>query len=328
MINKEIYELRREFDNNEEIKYKTDDLNALEALLEEAKGTDKMPIKWRYLEELRPFTYYKFEPTPEYIAAVEQREHQFEVDFDKYVQGTEDYDKKHTFYAIAWLPSMKILKEIDGDLIDTLRFKDNQRFEEKVFFGKILTHLNRLDSRIAKDRINNFNNDISKLRKLINAYEEEKKKSKTKIIIAGETKKQESHNENKFHSVVKTVTDAEDSIVLIFRLIDFLETKYLPQKKETDRDAEESPGTIDSDTLTKLINKNLIDPESHKWKGSNVLCAYFVNSYFNHLPNKWEVAKQIFGIENLAQSKDGYENSKTGKPRNHQIIDEILNPED
>ncbi len=81
---------------------------------------------------------------------------------------------------------------------------------------------------------------------------------------------------------------------------------------------------IPTDILSELENAKLITTEPRKWVGSVRLCAYFADKYFVGQTNKWEKTQQFFGVKNLAQQKDGYINSKSGKPRNHQIIDEIL----
>ena len=76
--------------------------------------------------------------------------------------------------------------------------------------------------------------------------------------------------------------------------------------------------------LNDLESEKLITKEPLKWVGAKNLCAYFVDNYFKAQTKKWETGKKLFGVGNLAQLKDLYENNKTGKPRNYQIIDEIL----
>ena len=83
---------------------------------------------------------------------------------------------------------------------------------------------------------------------------------------------------------------------------------------------------IPDDILIKLENEKLITQNPLRWLGTNALCAYFVDCYFSksNPNNYWKIGEALFNAKNLRQSKDGYENSKNGVPRNSAIIDEIL----
>lgn len=67
-----------------------------------------------------------------------------------------------------------------------------------------------------------------------------------------------------------------------------------------------------------------------KWHGANNLLAYFIDKiYTNNLiekpVNHWDTAKHCFiNANNLRQAKDRYENSKTGHPKQADVIDNIL----
>ena len=82
--------------------------------------------------------------------------------------------------------------------------------------------------------------------------------------------------------------------------------------------------TIQDNILNELENQRIITKEPLKWIGAKNLCAYFVDNYFKTTTNKWEVGKELFGVANMAQLKDLYENSNSGKPKNYKIIDRIL----
>ena len=82
--------------------------------------------------------------------------------------------------------------------------------------------------------------------------------------------------------------------------------------------------TMPENILNELEKEKLITKEPLQWVGAKNLCAYFVNDYFKTITNKWETGKKLFGVENLAQLKDLYENNKNGKPKNYKIIDCIL----
>lgn len=65
------------------------------------------------------------------------------------------------------------------------------------------------------------------------------------------------------------------------------------------------------------------------WIGAKNLLAYFLQCiYKTKVPtntNIWSVAKKCFvNANSLAQSKTNYENSRTGKPKGFEVIDEII----
>ena len=82
--------------------------------------------------------------------------------------------------------------------------------------------------------------------------------------------------------------------------------------------------TIQEHILNELEKEKLITKEPLQWIGQKNLCAYFVDHYFKNQTKKWEIGKNLFGVDNLAQLKDLYENSKSGKPRGYKTIDKIL----
>ncbi len=73
---------------------------------------------------------------------------------------------------------------------------------------------------------------------------------------------------------------------------------------------------------------NNFKPIERKTKFTVRLLAYFVVTLFKRSNPKYpSITQRTFkDAENISQAKDGYENSKTGKPRGHQDIDKILEP--
>ena len=90
-----------------------------------------------------------------------------------------------------------------------------------------------------------------------------------------------------------------------------------------------------SDSLINdLAEEGLIEKETLKWTGERALCAYFVDiSFPKTISNKWVVAEEIFQAPNLRAStnykvnKNGQTGIRDGKPRNHIIIDRIVERE-
>jgi len=63
------------------------------------------------------------------------------------------------------------------------------------------------------------------------------------------------------------------------------------------------------------------------WLKSNALCAYFIYEFISNDTDttpKWEIGKNVFGINNMAQSVYGYISTKRGTPRGSEDIDRIL----
>jgi hypothetical protein len=81
---------------------------------------------------------------------------------------------------------------------------------------------------------------------------------------------------------------------------------------------------IPDDILTKLEKNGFITQNPLEWIGQKNLCAYFVDIYFKNNTKKWAIGMKLFKVKNLAQLKDLYQNSKSGKPKNKQLIDTIL----
>jgi hypothetical protein len=83
--------------------------------------------------------------------------------------------------------------------------------------------------------------------------------------------------------------------------------------------------TIPDGILNDLEAENLITKEPLQWVAAANLCAYFVDNYFTNHSNLWAIGEVLFKVKNLAQSKDNYlRYNEIGKPRKHQIIDNIL----
>jgi hypothetical protein len=66
-----------------------------------------------------------------------------------------------------------------------------------------------------------------------------------------------------------------------------------------------------------------------QWNKKKIaLCAYFVDCYFSKSDptDLWKIGQKLFNVSNLRQSKYNYLNNERtqGKPKNHQIIDRIL----
>ncbi len=73
---------------------------------------------------------------------------------------------------------------------------------------------------------------------------------------------------------------------------------------------------VDVNTLPGKIN----------WLGANNLLAYFIDKMPIDKPDsRWNITEYCFtNSKNLRQAKDRYENSKTGKPKQANVIDTIL----
>ena len=112
---------------------------------------------------------------------------------------------------------------------------------------------------------------------------------------------------------------------LYYSDIEDLETAVIQARQgfETAVPPDKTDFQIPVEVLTALQQAGYTD-KNNKWIGQKNLCAYFVDTFFKSQTNKWEIGKKIFGVMNLAQLKDLYENTKAGKPRNHKIIDDIL----
>ena len=107
--------------------------------------------------------------------------------------------------------------------------------------------------------------------------------------------------------------------------IEKFENLYLLGNHSTCENSDNPPHqiTIPAETIQALEQAGYTDT-NNKWIGQKNLCAYFVDKYFKAQHNKWAIGEKIFGVKNLVQLKDLYENTKNGLPRNHKIIDDIL----
>jgi len=81
--------------------------------------------------------------------------------------------------------------------------------------------------------------------------------------------------------------------------------------------------------LNALQKEQLITINPLQWQKNKIaLCAYFVDCYFaKSNPNDlWKTGETLFNIKNLRQTKNNYLDNKStsGKPKNYQIIDKIL----
>ncbi|GHT06778.1 hypothetical protein AGMMS49525_15410 [Bacteroidia bacterium] len=117
----------------------------------------------------------------------------------------------------------------------------------------------------------------------------------------------------------------------ICKVIDMLNSK-LPTAENTQATGTAKPqplqNIIPDLILNELERRRLITKSPLKWVGAKNLCAYFVDNYFKNKTNKWVIVENLFDVKNLAQSKDLYQNTKNGKPKGYQTIDDILKVKD
>jgi len=110
------------------------------------------------------------------------------------------------------------------------------------------------------------------------------------------------------------------------RIMNLFNNKDTESQTETNNKEQLQPQQIiiPTEILQALETEKLITKVPLKWIGAKNLCAYFVDNYFKNQTKKWEIGKNLFGVKNLAQLKDLYENTNTGKPRGYKTIDKAL----
>lgn len=86
---------------------------------------------------------------------------------------------------------------------------------------------------------------------------------------------------------------------------------------------------LPDEILNDLHREQLITTAPLQWHVNKIaLCAYFVDCYFSKTnPNNlWKIGETLFNVGNLRQAKNNYLNNKNtgGRPKNHQIIDRII----